>query len=151
MVKSVNYSILVRRIARPPERRQNRCNSRLSGKPGIPGLRSAIRGLRKFPVCAEHRFQQDNDPKHTSKWAKEYFKNKINWWRTPPASPDLNPIENVWGAMKQYLWDYVKPRSIQELKDGIKKFWLTLTPQRCQKYIHHQEATFCQTPDVREF
>ena len=86
----------------------------------------------------KHRFQQDNDPKHTSKWAKEYFKNKkINWWRTPPASPDLNPIENVWGAMKRYLWDYVKPRSIQELKDGIKKFWLTLTPQRCQKYIHH--------------
>ena len=36
---------------------------------------------------AEHRFQQDNDPKHTSRWAQRYFEEKqINWWRTPPSS-----------------------------------------------------------------
>ena len=28
----------------------------LSGKPGIPGLRKAILGLRKFPVCAEQLY-----------------------------------------------------------------------------------------------
>jgi len=28
---------------------------------------------------------------------------KIKWWKTPPESPDLNPIENIWGSMKQYL------------------------------------------------
>ena len=36
------------------------------------------------------RFMQDNDPKHTSKYAQvlEYFLTKgINWWRTPPESP----------------------------------------------------------------
>ena len=31
-----------------------------------------------------HRFQQDNDPKHTSRWAQQYFvENNINWWKTP--------------------------------------------------------------------
>ena len=46
-----------------------------------------------------HRLQQDNDPKHTSRWAQSYFtSNRINWWRTSPSSPDLNPIENVWGS-----------------------------------------------------
>ena len=48
-----------------------------------------------------HRFMQDNDPKHTSKHAQEFFENNsINWWRTPPESPDSNPIENLWHELK---------------------------------------------------
>ena len=31
-----------------------------------------------------HRLQQDNDPKHTSKFIERYFAEKnINWWKTP--------------------------------------------------------------------
>ena len=48
-----------------------------------------------------HRFMQDNDPKHTSGWAQAFFERKhINWWRTPPESPDANPIENLWHELK---------------------------------------------------
>ena len=60
-----------------------------------------------------HRFQQDNDPKHTSHWAQNYFQDKdINWWKTPASSPDLSPIENVWGSMKNYLRINVKPKNL---------------------------------------
>ena len=85
-----------------------------------------------------HRFQQDNDPKHTSRWAQQYFEEKaIKWWRTPASSPDLNPIELVWGSLKQYLRSEEKPRTIAELKSGVRRFWGRLTPQVCQRYIRH--------------
>ena len=63
-----------------------------------------------------HRFQQDNDPKHTIRYAQRYYEEKyINWWKTPASSPELK----TWGAMKQYLRDQVKPKNLTELKAGI--------------------------------
>lgn len=50
----------------------------------------------------EHRFMQDNDPKHCSRIARQFFEdNNINWWKTPPESPDLNPRENLWHELKE--------------------------------------------------
>ena len=80
----------------------------------------------------------DNDPKHRSSYIQDYFDNhNINWWPTPPESPDLNPIENLWGTLKQYLRSTHKPKSLQELKQGVLNFWQTLTPAVCRKYINH--------------
>ena len=90
----------------------------------------------KLPV---HRFMQDNDPKHTSRRAKAFFEeNNINWRPTPLESPDLNPIKDMWHELKVYLETKVKPRTKQELVDGIKKFWeRKVTPLKCTKYIDH--------------
>ena len=52
-------------------------------------------------------------------------------------SPDLNPIENVWGSMKEYLRNTYKPKGLEDLKKGIREFWKTLTPSVCTKYINH--------------
>ena len=58
---------------------------------------------------------------------------------TLSESPDLNPIENVWGSLKQHLRTSYKLKNIQEIKDGIEQFWMTLTPEVyiCQRYIIH--------------
>ena len=87
----------------------------------------------------DHHFKQDNDPKHTSRQAQAFFEeHEINWWRTPPESPDLNRIKNLWHWIKFYLESKVKPKNKQELVDGIKKFWeRKVTPEKCNKYIDH--------------
>ena len=85
-----------------------------------------------------HRFMQDNDPKHTSKSTQAFMEeNQINWWKTPPESPDLNPIEMVWHELKLYIDRVVKPRSKDELVAGIQQFWTTVDAAKCCKYIDH--------------
>ena len=62
------------------------------------------------------RFQQDNDPKHRSKVAKEFLDREvpktIDW---PPNSPNLNPIENMWSILKRRV-EKQKPSGIDELE-----------------------------------
>ena len=70
-----------------------------------------------------HHFMQDNDPKHTSRRAQAFFdEHGINWWRTPPESPDLNRIENVWLELKLYLESKVKALTKDELIAAFKNF-----------------------------
>ena len=86
----------------------------------------------------EHRFMQDNDPKHTSGYAADWMKdNSINWWRTPAESPDLNPIENLWHELKEFIRREVKPKTKDELIQGIIQFWRTVDVAKCKKYIGH--------------
>lgn len=84
-----------------------------------------------------HRFMQDNDPKHTSRHAQGFLEGDINWWKTPPESPDLNPIENLWHELKEFMRREIKPKNKQELMDGILAFWNTVDVAKCKKYIRH--------------
>ena len=84
------------------------------------------------------RLQKDNDPKHASNYTKAYLEeHSVNWWKTPAESPDLNPIENVWGSMKYSLRHQYKPTNTESLQEGIKKFWTSMTPEVYRRYINH--------------
>jgi len=69
------------------------------------------------------RFQQDNDPKHTSRVAQKFldetFPEVMEW---PSNSPDLNPIENLWSIVKHNV-EKRMPSNISELRQYLADEW----------------------------
>ncbi len=84
---------------------------------------------------ADFIFQQDLAPAHTAKGTKSWFNDHgvtvLDW---PANSPDLNPIENLWGIVKRKMRD-TRPNNADDLKAAIKETWASIPPQQCHKLI----------------
>ena len=78
-------------------------------------------------------FQQDNDPKHASRKAKEWFEtNDIRVLMWPAQSPDLNPIEHLWQYLKRQLNAYeTESKGILELWERVEAEWNKIPAQVC--------------------
>ncbi|KAI4900127.1 hypothetical protein NFI96_005429 [Prochilodus magdalenae] len=99
--------------------------------------------LEHFMLPAAHQlygdadfiFQQDLAPAHRDKAASAWFKDHgipvLNW---PANSPDLNPLENLWGMLKRKMRN-ARPNNAEELKATISATWALITPEQCHRLI----------------
>ena len=54
----------------------------------------------------------------------------------PPKSPDMNPIESIWGTMKHRVENEM-PTSKNDLRRIVNEVWRGLSKETCQKTIMH--------------
>lgn len=82
-------------------------------------------------------FQQDNaaihKSRHTMRWLNDRNIEILNW---PARSPDLNPIENLWGILSRGVYANGKQyHTVQELKMGIREAWATIPASTLEKLV----------------
>jgi transposase len=90
------------------------------------------------------RFMMDNTRVHTAKRTAEFLESHGVWTIDfPPYSPDLNPIEHVWWALKRLLHkDYphlsTRGRSQDEWEqfcEALKDCWARIPTKQIRKLI----------------
>lgn len=87
-------------------------------------------------------FQQDNARPHVSKSTKDWFSlREIELLYWPAFSPDLNPIENLWGELSRMV--YANGRvynSLNELQTAIMCNWFEIKQTLCEKLINSMSS-----------
>lgn len=110
---------------------------------GIMTARSYVEVLRRnlkssainLGLENDYYFQQDIDPKHTANLTKEWLLyNAPRRLLTPPQSPDLNPIENLWHILDRKVRQ-TKITSKEHLKQVLIESWNDLSVETLNNLV----------------
>ena len=104
--------------------------------------------LKLFNKRGRWFFLQDNAPCHRPERVKQFIKEQLSCDLIPhpPQSPDLNPIELVWAAMKVQV-EAKRPRNKTQLKDAIEKAWKAMNINFIRKCIDNLQKKMLKIID----
>ena len=102
-----------------------------------------LRGRRRQSFT----FMQDNAKVHISRstmsWFQTHHVNVLDW---PSCSPDLNPIENIWGVLVRRIYaDNKVYDSTAALKDALEEAWSNLQPSLLQTLVDSLPSRIFET------
>lgn len=100
-------------------------------------LKQFLLPFGKFLGGEDWIYQQDNCSIHTSNSTMQWFRqNQVTVMEWPALSPDLNPMENLWGRLARDV--YANGRqfaTVRELKLQIERSWFSLKPEFLQTLV----------------
>lgn len=80
-------------------------------------------------------FYQDNDPKHKALISQTWLiYNCPHVMETPPQSPDINPIENLWGELEKRIRKF-QISNKNDLKAHLQRKWSLIPPSFTEKLV----------------
>lgn len=93
----------------------------------------------KLDLAGNFHFQQDNDPKHTAHIVKEWLLyNTPHTLKTPPQSPDMNPIEHLWDVLDKRIRKHAIT-SKAHLKSVLADEWAKIDQQTTKKLVYSMQ------------
>lgn len=89
------------------------------------------------PISRELKFMHDGASIHRSEMTTNWLqKAKIQTIKWPPYSPDLNPMENVWGMLTRAVYSNGRQfKNKNELEQEILKQWSLIKPQQLENHV----------------
>ncbi|GBM00653.1 Transposable element Tcb1 transposase [Araneus ventricosus] len=97
------------------------------------------------------KFYQDNDPKHTALNVRLWpLYNCPKFIKTPPYSPDLNLIENVWHELKNRTRKY-DISSKEPLKAALTEEWNKIEQSYTKKLVESMANRIKNAISAKEY
>ena len=79
-------------------------------------------------------FQQDNARPHTARLTTQYLQaNNVDVMKWPSKSPDLSPIEQIWGLLDRCVRQ--RPVQLRQLQHALVQEWNNISINVIRRYI----------------